>query len=113
MVVLVGLAIGTMAHFLAVPAFAGDQVNKRTGSIDVASIVNFNEPGTEPVTKLVGAAADAGTIVIAGGNPSVVISNRSRAPLNGGERYIMESSEQGQKGGILAGGVMAAFRIPL
>ncbi len=48
MVVLVGLAIGTMAHFLAVPAFAGDQVNKRTGSIDVASIVNFMSPALSP-----------------------------------------------------------------
>ena len=109
MVVWVGLAIGAMAHFLAVPAFAGDQMNKGTGSIDVASIVNFNEPGT----KLVRAADEAGTIVIASGNPSVIISSRSRAPLNEGEHYLMESSEQGQKGGILAGGVMAAFRIPL
>jgi hypothetical protein len=109
MVVTVGLAIGIMAPFLAVPAVAGDQVNERTGSIDVASIVNSNEPGT----KLAGAAVEAGTILNAGGNPSIVITSRSQAPTNEWERYLMESSPQGQKGGILGGGVMAAFRIQL
>ena len=109
MVITVGLAIGAMAPFLAVPAAVGDQVNERTGSIDIASVVKFNEPGT----KLAGAAAEAGIILSAGGNPSIVISRRSQAPPNEWDSYLMESSPQGQKGGILAGGVMAAFRIPL
>lgn len=109
MVITVGLAIGAMAPFLAVPAVAGDKVNERTGSIDVASIVNLNEPGT----KLAGAAAEDGIILSPGGNPSIVISSRSQAPSTEWESYLMESSPQGQRGGILAGGVMAAFRIPL
>ena len=109
MIVLVGLAIGSMAPFLAVPAVAGDQADKRTGSIDVASIINFNEPDT----KSAEVPSQAGTIVSAGGNPSVIITSRSQAPSNEWDRYLMESSPQGQKGGILSGGVMAAFRIPL
>ena len=109
MVITVGLAIGAMALFHAVPAAAGDQVNERTGSIDIASVVKCKEPGT----KWAGAAAEAGIILSAGGNPSIVISRRSQAPPNEWDSYLMESSPQGQKGGILAGGVMASFRIPL
>lgn len=104
-----GLTIGAITPFLPVPAVAGDQVNKMTGSIDVASIVNFSEPETKSARPV----SESGMLVSTGGNPSVVISNRSQAPANEWDRYRMESSTQGWKDGILAGGVMAAFRIAI
>jgi hypothetical protein len=106
MVVLVSLVIGATTPFLSVPAVAGDQVNKITGSMDIASIVNFSEPSTS-------AALKAETRISIGGNPSVVISSRSQAPSNEWERYRMESYPQGRKDGILAGGVIAALRIEI
>ena len=109
MVVLVSLAIGAMTPFLPVPAVAGDQVNKMTGSIDRASIVNFIEPST----KLASAVSKAETVISIGGNPSVVISRRSQAPSNEWERYRMESYTQGRKDGILSSGFIAAFRIEI
>lgn len=85
------------------------QVNNTTDSIDISSIVNSNEPAT----KLTGAVSPAGTLVSTGGNPSVVISSRLPVPSNEWERYRMESSPQGQMGGILSGGVIVAFRIAI
>ena len=83
--------------------------DKKTGSIDIASIVNFHNAGTN-VTRQ---ATQAGTIVSIGDNPNVVISSRSQFSLTEGERYRMESSTQGQKGGVLAGGITMAFRIDI
>jgi hypothetical protein len=85
------------------------QVDNMTDSIDITSIVNFNKP----TTKLGGAVSPAGTIVSTGGNPSVVISSRLQVPSNEWERYRMESSPQGQTGGILGGGVIVALRIAI
>ncbi|MGO9950754.1 MAG: hypothetical protein ACLPN1_00915 [Dissulfurispiraceae bacterium] len=107
MVVLVNLAIGAVNLFLPVPAITGGQGNEMKSSIDIGNIVNFKEPGT----KLSGASPPDGTIVSTGGNPSIVIISRSQAPSDDWERYRMESSPPGRKGGILAGGMMAAFRI--
>ncbi|MGO9380289.1 MAG: hypothetical protein ACLP29_17305 [Dissulfurispiraceae bacterium] len=87
---------------------AGNQVDKMTGAIDIASIVNFNEPGND----LARAVSQAGTILSIGG-VGVDISSRSQALSNEWERYRMESSPQVQKGGIMARGVMAVFRIPI
>jgi len=85
------------------------QVDNTTDSIDITSIVNSNEPAT----KVAGAVSPAGAIVSTGGNPSVIISSRLQVPSNEWERYRMESSPQGQRGGILAGGVIVAFRIAI
>lgn len=109
MLVLVSITIGVMTPFLPVPAVAGDQVKKMTGSIDIASIINFSKPET----KSAGPVSQAGMIASTDGNPSVVISNRSQAPSDEWGRYRMESSTQGWKEGILAGGVMAALRIAI
>jgi hypothetical protein len=86
-----------------------DQVDDMTNSINITSIVKSNEPAT----KLAGTVSPAGTIVSTGGNPSVVISSRLQVPSNEWERYRMESSPQGQKGGILGGGMIMAFRIAI
>jgi hypothetical protein len=81
---------------------------KKTGSIDIASIVNFNKPGTATTPK-------NGELKIFGENPSVVVSSRSRPPANEWERYKMESSSGGRKGGSssLSSGVMVSFRIAI
>jgi hypothetical protein len=104
-----GMVYLPMPNTSPVMKLAGGQVGKMTGSIDITSIVSSNEPGT----KLAGGVSRAGTIVSTGGNLSVVISSRLQVPSNELERYRMESYPQGQKGGILAGGVMAAFRIAI
>ena len=108
-VVLASLAIGAVTPFFTVPAVAGDQVTKMTGTIDIASIVNIIEPGT----KLESAVSKAKAIISIGSNPSVVIRSRSQAPSDEWERYRAESNPQGRKDGILAGGVIAAFRIEI
>ncbi len=100
-VFLVSLAIGAMTNFLPSAAIAEDQGTQAGGSIDIASIVNFKEPGTLVTSQ--SETSDA---------PSVVISGRSQYPSNEWERYRMESTAQG-KGGFLSGGVIAALRIPL
>ncbi len=82
---------------------------KKTGSIDIASIVNFHNSGTKATKP----AIQAGTIASIGDNPNVAISKRSQVPSNEWARYRMESSPQGQKGGVLAGGVMVAFRVAI
>ena len=82
---------------------------KKTGSIDIASIVNFHNSGTKATKP----ATQAGTIASIGDNPNVAISKRSQVPSNEWARYRMESSPQGQKGGVLAGGVMVAFRVAI
>jgi len=87
---------------------AEGQVDKMTGSIDVASIVNLSESGT----KLARAVSQIGTIGSIG-DVGVVISSQSQAHSNEWDRYGRESSPQVQKGGIMARGVMAAFRIPI
>jgi hypothetical protein len=83
--------------------------NKKTGSIDIASILNFHNAGTKATRQ----ATQAGTIVSIGDNPNVIISSRSQSRSTEGERYRMETSTQGQKGGALASGVMVAFRIDI
>jgi hypothetical protein len=83
--------------------------NKKTGSIDIASILNFHNA----VTKATRQATQAGTIVSIGDNPNVIISSRSQSRSTEGERYRMETSTQGQKGGALASGVTVAFRIDI
>ncbi|MGO9951231.1 MAG: hypothetical protein ACLPN1_03350 [Dissulfurispiraceae bacterium] len=84
------------------------QVDKMTNPIDIASIVNFNEPGT----KLSGAVSQDGTIASIGG-VGIGISKRSQASSSDWERYGTESSPQVQKSGIMARGVIAAFKIPI
>ena len=83
--------------------------DKKTGSIDIASIVNFHNSETKATRQV----TEAGTIVSIGHNPNVVVSSRSHLLSTGGERYRMETSTQGQKGGALAGGVTVAFRIDI
>lgn len=82
---------------------------KKSGAIDIASIVNFARPGS----RMAAAAPTNGAIVSTGGNPSVVVSSRSKAPSTEWDRYRMESSPQNQKGGVLGGGVMVALRIEI
>ena len=109
-VVLVSLAIGAVTLSFTVPAVAGDQITKMTGTIDIASIINIIEPGT----KLENAVSKAKAMISIGSNPSVVIrSFRSQTPSDEWERYRAESSPQVRKDGILAGGVIAALRIEL
>jgi len=81
---------------------------KKTGSIDIASIVNFNKPGTT-------AAPKNGELKIFGENPGVVVGSRTQPPANEWERYKMESSSGGRKGGSssLASGVMVSLRIAI
>ena len=83
--------------------------DKKTGSIDIASIVNFHNAGTKETRQ----GTQAGTIVSIGDNSNVVINSRSQSSSIEGERYRMESSTQGQKGGVLAGGLTVAFRIDI
>lgn len=83
--------------------------DKKIGSIDIASIVNFHNAGTKAPRQ----ATQAGTIVSIGDNPNVVVISRSQSLSTEGERYRMETSMQGQKGGALAGGVTVAFRIDI
>lgn len=109
MVFLVILTIGAMTPFHPVNAIAGDQINQTTTQIDVASIINLSSPGTQ----LSGGVSKAGTMLNPVGNIGFSISSRSKVPSSEWERYVMESSPQGQKGGILAGGVIAYFRFPL
>jgi hypothetical protein len=85
------------------------QGNKKTGSIDIASIVNFNKPGKA-------AAPKNGELKIFGENPSVVVGSRSQPPANNWERYRMESSSTGSKGvpsSMAGGGVMVSCRIAI
>ena len=83
--------------------------DKKAGSIDIASIVNFHNAGTKETRQ----GTQAGTIVSMGDNSNVVINSRSQSSSIEGERYRMESSTQGQKGGVLAGGLTVAFRIDI
>jgi hypothetical protein len=53
---------------------------RKTGSIDIASIVNFNKTGTTVTPK-------NGEIKIFGENPSIVVGSRSQPPANAWERY--------------------------
>jgi hypothetical protein len=87
------------------------QGNKKTGSIDIASIVNFNKPG-KPGTA---ATPNNGDIKIFGENPSVVVGSRSQPPAHTWERYKMESSSIDRKGvpSSPSSGVMVSFRIAI
>ena len=98
-----GIVYLPITNTAPVVKLAGDQVDKMTGSINIASIINFNEPGT----KFAREVSQAGTIASIG-DVGIVIS--TRAPSNEWERYTMESSPQV---GIMASGVMAAFKIPI
>ena len=93
----------------AVAAPDPSKVNKKSGSIDIASILNFRTAGTK-------AAPPSGAIVI-GDNPSVVVSGRSQTQPQAGEwdRYKMDSSSGSRKGNssFLAGGVMVSFKVAI
>ena len=86
-----------------------EQSPEKSGSIDIASILNFRTSGPKPVKQ----PTQDGIIASVGDNPSLVVSSRSQMPATQWERYHMNSSPQSGQGGILAGGVMVAFRVEI
>jgi hypothetical protein len=92
----------------APPAAANpDQGNKKTGSIDIASIVNFSTAGYKT-------SPNSGSFKILGDNTSVVVGSRSQLPGSDWEKYKRESASVNKKGSsLLVGGVMISLKVPL
>ena len=78
---------------------------KKGGSIDIASIVNFNTAGSKPTTG-------SDILKIIADNTSVAVGSRSQLPASDWEKYRMESGSK-KGASFLAGGVMISFRLPL
>lgn len=85
------------------PEAAGQQ--NKPNQIDIARIVNFKRPGPQ-IAK---SASQGTTIASLVSNTRVTISRRGQVPVDGWERYRMES--QAQKGGALSDGILVNMKI--